>query len=442
MASYTGTPSLKGAQLGRLVTAVAASALLGGCSTVDQFGPRSARFNGEAVDGRSRSILANVMRSAYGKPLQFTDLTTITGQATLGGELGLAVPFDVDPNATARTYTGSPKVSASGTSTFNIANLNSREFYNGLQTPVSVQNIANLLASSYDPQLVLFLTISDIEIRTGQKRIRFHSTASSPKTFRLFYQAIQFMREAGLSTRAGKSSVVGPSYSADDLRSPPVMAAMLSGATGPLSIKPDPDKPDRFRLFRSSAYEFCFDPMLVKKTRFQVARSSAIAGEENLRTMNGFSNVPVPAALVIEGGVAVAGTSFQIEPGSFCEPPAGAERTTGTDIRITTRSVEGIFQFLGEIARQQLKMDGTSRDGLGVVDPTGRGLFPFRVVEGVPSNAALTILSDGKRYSVITDPSGSADQSTRVMQILTVLLAIQSSAKDLPAPSVISILTP
>ncbi|MBD8637862.1 hypothetical protein [Sphingomonas sp. CFBP 13733] len=42
--------------------------LLPGCSTVDHFGARSARFNAATVEGRSQAIFSNIMRAASARP--------------------------------------------------------------------------------------------------------------------------------------------------------------------------------------------------------------------------------------------------------------------------------------------------------------------------------------------------------------------------------------
>jgi hypothetical protein len=40
------------------------------------------------------------------------------------------------------------------------------------------------------------------------------------------------------------------------------------------------------------------------------------------------------------------------------------------------------------------------------------------------------------------DPAGNSDTSSRILQLLTDLLALQSSAKSLPAPNVIAVTSP
>jgi hypothetical protein len=56
----------------------------------------------------------------------------------------------------------------------------------------------------------------------------------------------------------------------------------------------------------------------------------------------------------------------------------------------------------------------------------------------MPVNGEISANFHGTYYTVAADPSGS-DASSQVLAILTDLLALQSSAKSLPAPNVIAV---
>jgi hypothetical protein len=119
-----------------------------------------------------------------------------------------------------------------------------------------------------------------------------------------------------------------------------------------------------------------------------------------------------------------------------------------TNIKFTMRSVEGVFLFLGEVARRQLGLDSKQPGDLSY--PAGgaesqdeinnRTFVPkylFKVERGVPPAGGIGAELAGGAYSIAPDPTG-ADASSQVIQILTDLMALKSSAKSLPAPSVIA----
>lgn len=437
----------------RLATALLAASLLWltACSTIDQFGNRAERLNVQSAEAKGSVVLANVVRAAYGRPLQFSDVSQVTGQATLQGQSGSMLPFDVDPDTTARTFSVTPQITASGQSQFTIGNLNTREFYNGLQAPVSVTNIANLIASGYDPALVLFLTVSEIEVRGPGGRASLKSSAvpidtgagGAQDSYRLFYQAIRFLVEAGISTRSGKASLVGPSLTPDKLTAPEVLSAQLTSTGSDLSIVSEDEQSTAFRLQRKGSLEFCFDVLKRVPTRFNTASLPE-------RPFSPYYSVTAhpPAGeglkvpLIVADGSPVAIVYLTVDPYYLCQHLDDAKKNPETQLEFRTRSVEGMFQFLGDVTRRQLGLAGTAADGddMSVGAADGRMFFPFRVLAGVPQNVALTVTENQGFYSVVLDPSGKVDQSTRVIQILTDLLALQSSAKDLPVPNVISVL--
>jgi hypothetical protein len=426
-----------------ILSALIASAL-SGCAAIDHFAPRTTQYNVETADSKSRAILANVVRASRGRPLQFTDITTISGTGSIEGSLGLSWPIHVKPSTVEQTTTLSPTVTANAGNTVNVANLNTQEFYYGLQTPLKIEQIANFISAGYDPQLVLFLTIGQVEVKTDDQHFVLRGTiARDPDggtaDYRAYYTALQFLLQAGLSTRAGDDKKFGPKLSASDLRDPRILSTLLTGAKG-VSFTEDPEGTDGYRLTKDGGYKFCFDPMLATTSAFQSARWRTAGKVSNLRTLDSvrarlMAVKGFRARLAVKDATtAVEGAEFQISSANLCDPPKGAKPDEKNDFNMTPRSVEGIFQFLGDVVRLQMK--GTP---LSIGDGAG-AIFPFRVVKGEPENAAFTVEMDGQIYSILDDPGGN-DQSTRVVQLLTDLLALQSSAKDLPAPSVFSVIS-
>jgi hypothetical protein len=184
------------------------------------------------------------------------------------------------------------------------------------------------------------------------------------------------------------------------------------------------------------------------KSIFQkgAAKWSTVGTTTNLRLLNAQSSYGLTAQLVIDDG-ATKSPIAHIGPKDYCDPPKDATEVKDVNsdqITLTPRSLEGIFQFLGDIARVQLKAQSANPGEpapLWIDVDAKRSTYPFRVVMGRPSNAAFTVERGVQAYSIVTDPTGDDDKSTRVVQLLTDLLALQSSAKDLPTPNAISILS-
>src|SRR5262245_12138634 len=84
---------------------------ISGCALVDQFSPRTKDFNTETADSKSTAVLINIMRSAYSKPLQFTDVSTVSGQSVItGGLSSTSLPISVRGPTTTQNWTIGPSV--------------------------------------------------------------------------------------------------------------------------------------------------------------------------------------------------------------------------------------------------------------------------------------------------------------------------------------------
>src|SRR4051812_16540026 len=75
-----------GRRIGRALL-LASAMSLGGCAAIDHFGPRTVQVNQETSNAKSKAVLVNILRAAHGLPLQFTDVTTVTGSGSLDASL-------------------------------------------------------------------------------------------------------------------------------------------------------------------------------------------------------------------------------------------------------------------------------------------------------------------------------------------------------------------
>ena len=158
--------------------------------------------------------------------------------------------------------------------------------------------------------------------------------------------------------------------------------------------------------------------------------------------------------------------------------PIGAFRNKHVTFQFNTRSVEGILYYLGEITRQYQRPESGGeqrptqvKTGLrygtiphdecnpiqnrGQREPKtdlfrltpdrrhdGRTYFCenlFVLETGIAPDAFYSVTYDGQTYSIPNDPA-RAGRSLQVLELLKQLLALHTSAKQLPQSSVISII--
>jgi hypothetical protein len=72
-----------------------ALALIPGGCVADIFGERAVSYNQEAATNKDKTILTNIIRASRGRPLQFTDLTTVSGTASQSLSIAGVFPFAV-----------------------------------------------------------------------------------------------------------------------------------------------------------------------------------------------------------------------------------------------------------------------------------------------------------------------------------------------------------
>lgn len=425
-----------------------ASLLASGCSTIDRFGGRAVTINGATQDSKSRSIMMNVMRAAYREPLQFSDVSTVAGTGQITGSLGINAPIKSSPVNGARNFALNPTVGATGTNQFNITNLNTQEFYFGLQSPVSMQQIANLIDAGYDPTLILFLTASELNVTTvgkdGKKLfVTIRNDTDNPDGIGASYYAFQQMVKMGFSEQATDGQPYGPAMTIAEAKNSRYVAAIQATAGSDLALKKNED--GTFQFYKKGGFATCFDvskaPPLPSEALLLDTKDQKISDFYRAITdAERFSDERV-LMLAVFDNKAVPGTQIPIPKESLCgyKPGPGAKPATDDNkpsFTLKMRSVEGIFQFLGAMARRQVAIaPGINRNELKV----GPG-FAFRVQEGQSEKSSVDVWLHDKAYFIERDPSGNNDQSTQVLQILTDLLALQSSAKNIPSPGLITVI--
>ncbi|HUC18649.1 MAG TPA: hypothetical protein VMA37_13285 [Acetobacteraceae bacterium] len=447
-------------------------ALLGlaGCVAVDNFGSRALAYNQQAEEIKESQLMLNVMRAAYREPLQFTDFTQVTGQTSASGTAAFTLPFNPSPPTFGHADTASPSATLSGSQAFTVANLDTKEFYEGILSPIPLTSIDYYMEQGFPKALLLTLLISRIDIAThgGLPQVFYNDYYRD--NFRRFEFVITALVDLGLSSEVAKNVAnIGPPLTANEISSLRALAPLTEGAElklfTPASdpfITPD----ERADLARQGVTEYYRLQRTSEQSRFCIDRNNQNlqAASETLAALGVLAPGDTiigpprePQAAVEEAEAQACGASARVradveERLGYAEPrnrfaaavrtASGEITTVSFDVRLTIRSVEGIIYYLGELARGELDIGVGQTLAPPEID-TGLGIDRlFEVRQGCFATAdRIVALYDGVRYCVAVDPSG-ADRSSEVMEVVLQLLALNTSAQTLPAPSVISILGP
>jgi hypothetical protein len=428
----------------RRILPAAIVAVLASCTTVDKFSRHSVEYNLQAETIKNQNLLLNIVRAAYRKPMQFTDLSTITGQVSLSGTVGLSLPF-AGPVASdiSKVFLVSPSVTATDSPSFTVSVLNTKEFYQGILTPLPMKTIAYYIQLGIPMPVLMTLAIADITYGPPGSLTRVHNR---PADYDRFQALLQALLDLGLSVeQVEETVVVGMPLDDQGLPNPADTAALdakgIKIVRHPLASDGGGLPPDQAARFRRAGHyyrlektnlitRFCFDRRLTRNGAVLTPGMQLADTGEHLEAnaICGAAKQPgPPAEQQREAGIHNLQTAAAAGPG----PAAPANVFS-----FTTRSTEAIIYFLGELTRHDLGLVEPRFTPM-VVGNSGPNLL-FHLSAGVGRKNAINVSYEGRAYHIDVDPSGH-DRSSQVMELVTEILAQNNSAKDLPAPSVIPI---
>jgi len=448
-----------------------ASLPLGGCSAVDQFSSRAETYNDQAETIKEQQFLVNILRSAYREPVQFSDFTQVTGQASVSGSANFTLPISTFPANLSRTYTASPGATVSGTQSFSVVNLDTQAFYEGILAPIPLTSIDYYMEADYPKALLLTLFVSHIELKpqgiVGHDHGFYNSYYGD---YGRFEAVLQAAIDLGLTTEAVNGSKdVGPPMTAAQLPEVKDLATIIgtgvSLKTYQLTAKGETPRDPELSQAEFAAYAREDVPEYYRLVRKAAVNRFCFAGDTAVNMP--LVNQELEAAGVLVPGTSIAGVKFPAAAvcGAGANAAASADTGDGDNsdggpgveidvnrggvvvpetfrVAVTTRSVEEILYYLGEWTRAELKLGGVSSPPPLVRANTGEqdALFVVRrnCDAALPSVEASYF---GGAYCIEVDPSGK-DRSVEVMAIVSQLFALNNSAQNLPSPNVISVLSP
>ncbi|HTS41128.1 MAG TPA: hypothetical protein VMH84_11385 [Xanthobacteraceae bacterium] len=527
---------------GRNIAAGAAFATiaLAGCAIVDKYSERAIDYNLQAEKTQTQNLLLNVIRASLRRPMQFTGLTSISGNATASGSVsggyinqhqtpfqslfGIPATGTINPAVGATTIarsvsgTGTGTAALSGGQTFTVPVLDTQEFYRGILSPLSPQIVDYYVQQGYPPEILFDLFVNSVEMIATDSpncdRFTFRNDVRNDLRFTQFQALGDYLLSSGFTTEHVADSIpYGPAIAKtsaplDAADAAKMLEAYSKASAAGLDIH---SEGDAYRLQkRTSHYRFCFAitgdqrPTWLGNLTPDAYCGSAATARSNRRTTQPRPNVPVanhcPQVVGAQGSGEAGSSQFF---GIILSPvfldrirrtqefarthgnvsyedyfPIDRFRGKHVTFKFQLRSVEGILYYLGEITRQQLnpEFDAVSRvtqvktglhysaiphsecnphenggtqerkhdlirltrgDGHDPRSYTCENLF---VLEAGPApDAFYSVYYDGTTYSIPNDPA-RAGRSLQVLELVKQLLALYTSAKDLPQTSVISII--
>jgi hypothetical protein len=411
----------------RLLVSAAVSLLLSACVSVGSLANRGTSIDEGVGQMANRGILLNLARASRSEPLYFVSIGNVQAQGTT--DLRLGAPAFTEG---ASLPLAARQVVASGTSTFldNTINtsfqmgvFNTQTFYEGMLQPLGLNDIDLLLHQGFSREMVFYLVIEKAKITpcpltAGTDPCIVYNDPANP-SYAMFQGAIEAAMEHGLITEVPQSSesLVAPTDPNSDQGAAGANAAAHAAATqvaaqasGEMGRAGKIDFVLRAPAEESKA-QLCFERAL-----------STLAAKKEFDELTAEKKPPFYCGAGHKRGSA----------------PLTVRLFDKRDyqILVTTRSIYGIFNYLGAV------MDTPPEKAPVLVDyhvpsettPTGP-LLTVTTASGF-SGCFTSVRYDGRSYCV---PQENAKITKQVFNVLSALVALKQSPGDLPVSQTVLI---
>ncbi|MGE4064947.1 MAG: hypothetical protein AB7E79_16400 [Rhodospirillaceae bacterium] len=326
---------LTAARILRAATILLLPALSGCASSLSSFVSAGAS-DYHAVESKiaDEILLQNILMARDGLPLHFSELLSIRGTLTLGGQLGMDIPLSSEGST---PTSAAPLVSVQTQPTFEVTSLEKQDFTRGILSPVDPAVVQHFLDLGVDYRVILLLFFSGLELEDGtpianwpfdQRR---RPGACSNVECSSFFGYLDHINE--LTRFRTKSyrllTPVGKPFDMDE-KTPFRDLAEIDTAK---YVVRQFEKGPKFQLYQLSAPEtaFCFD--------------------YKSKAKDGGQPPAEPAGAFLQHSAPAAG----VDPVDVCKENSGylipTEAGVRKQITLRMRSVYGMIRYLGEILK-------------------------------------------------------------------------------------------
>ena len=387
-----------------VMSGVSLASLFTGCAIPmkEDIARSTTEFNLVAEKAGNEMLLLNIVRASKRRPMYFTSIGKLTGNKTFEyGTGGVSIPFGRIGGGLNGSYSIAPSAGYKNSPLFDVTVLNTKEFTNGIMTPVPMKTIGYYRSQGWHKEMLLHLFIRRIEIKNPNDLNNPDVYLNYPgdrKEFCRFQTEIRTSKWDIVKDPNHNATLIGEVDANDVLKVESLIAVQKAG----LTIKTN-KKNDKKELHLSQ----------VKYVFAREKKGQKVPFDEK------------------------QGTIYQ-------------------------RSPEAILYYLGEILRAENKtgdpniaMIDVSHDRLGV--PRARLFYararkardedkpPFyahaRKARDEDKSPCVSVDYEGTKYFIPGDPDGyGTDRSMHVLSLVSQLIGLQKKIEEAPATGVVSVI--
>jgi hypothetical protein len=423
------------------LAALAIAAALAGCAGEGSIAERATAYNKALERTGNQELLLNILRASRRRPEYFSYISQV--HAGPGVSLpSAALSWPIGPGAGNVAGSVAATLGYVGTGSFDVGALDTDDFMRGITSAVDLRTVAHYWGQGWSPELLWFLLVRKVELRRGD--------ASSSDTAHDLWMPRGAWPRGTHESRADPGVVTFENYPGDD---------------------------DGFLAFKAISHRllderFGLDPTEVAHT-VDVGAPMDAKQAQDLHAVLADASRGLALERLPDGRYQLQRTTYSF---AFSYPGAcfGTVRTTGyaappdapvpaadaekcarppQTITIFLRSPEGVQYYLGELVRVALRKAAEGRPNILSANVCGRRgnasretlLFDVRRLRPA-DRSPLEVEFEGERYGVPEEPAGAdefrqcdAESTMHVLSFVSQLLALQRSARDLPATGVVHV---
>ncbi|MEM9060582.1 MAG: hypothetical protein AAGD13_08980 [Pseudomonadota bacterium] len=405
------------------------------CSHGIQIAEHSIDYNKSVETAENAMLFLNIIRSAQSRPMHFTRISAV--QSTLSSSLDLAPALPLGSNST-ENYGNGLAVSVSSSPTVTYAILNSKEFYNGILTPVSDQ-IFDLFRSQGWPldrlmhvlveRVELFEAIStpDGQTERGNRLCVVNNDPHRLEDIEAFEAIISYAGKAVERAAAPEGTAFGPALAKGDIASADALKKLRDTGLELKQVRDPTTKALRneFQLRTPSEQKrYKMRTVTVPADAVASVKRNVADSEEPLALKCGPTDIDLLVGGATELGKARQRTQREPDPKTVAKVEAD----------VYLRSVQAMLYYLGQLTWVDITDPET-----GEYDPAAAVLGANRnwsVSRNAPGAAAVSVEYGGQTFSIAADQYRTLSYLTLVRQ----LFALNVAAEQTPAgPTILQV---
>jgi hypothetical protein len=396
----------------RLVIILPVLFVLNGCESAVNFSGFSAGYDKAMEKSANQNLFLNIIRSGYKKPSHFNTVSGVSGTSTLASPAGfLSLPFDQIFSLSRNGAAGSFSTpSFSQTSTVSISPLNTAEFLGGLLTQIAPSTIEFYSSQGVPKELLFLLIVDRISVVRQGKTVNFINNPTH-SSYKKFDELLQGLLEMGLTTETVVGlSASGPVLSKQQAKDPARISLVVN--SGMILNPVQGSNGEEYQMFVPFKYSrFCFSKsskdLLDLPKPMHCGNNSSTQNSQTLNLGNGNHRL---------------------------------EKYKGVSLSIITRSTKGMFDYLGQLAYQQVERDIETPVRL-VTDEakkynyqnTGDAIFVV-TKNNTKSSDVVSVNMNGDSFSI---PHENQGFSSHVLSLAMDVLNLSKTLNSLPPANTI-----